>query len=285
MYQPSQLRAYLASLGIGAKKGLSQNFLIDGNIVRKIVSEAKVQLGDLVLEIGPGPGALTEALIQAGAQVIAVEKDHVLAKALQERLPLEVFEEDVLAFPWRKILSERLAQGQKVKIIANLPYHLTTPILTNFAPAHDLISSMTVMVQKEVAERICAPPGGKDYSSLTVFLSYHARISYAFTVSNQCFFPPPKVHSAVITLQLRPSPEVSNQQAFFIMTRTAFGQRRKMLRASLSELYTSDKVTQALLALQKNPLARPEELSLETFLELFEKLSIPAAATQKHNET
>lgn len=274
MYQPSQLRAYLQSLGIQAKKGLSQNFLIDGNIIRKIVTEAQVQPGDLVLEIGPGPGALTEALVQAGAQVLAVEKDHVLAQALQQRLPLELFEEDILTFPWRQVLSERLAAGKKAKIIANLPYHLTTPILTRFVPAHDLIASMTVMVQKEVAERMSAVPGNKIYGSLTVFLNYHARVNYAFTVSNHCFFPPPKVHSAVVSLHLCTPPAVSDEEAFFRLTRSAFGQRRKMLRASLSELYPADRVTAALTTLQQNPLARPEELSLELFLKLFEKLQL-----------
>ncbi len=273
MYQPSQLRAYLQSLGIQAKKGLSQNFLIDGNIIRKIVTDAQVKPGDLVLEIGPGPGALTEALIQAGAQVIAVEKDHVLAHALQERLPLEVFEEDIMTFPWRQVLTERLQPDRKAKIIANLPYHLTTPILTSFAPAHDLIESMTVMVQKEVAERMSASPGGKEYSSLTLFLNYHAKVRYAFTVSNNCFFPPPKVHSAVVSLMLHTPPHVSNEKAFFVFTRTAFGQRRKMLRGSLAELYPADKVTESLNALGLNPLARPEELGLEAFLKLFEKLN------------
>lgn len=272
MYQPSQLRSYLQSLGIYAKKGLSQNFLIDGNIIRKIVAEAQVQPGDIVLEIGPGPGALTEALVHAGAHVIAVEKDPVLAQALQQRLPLEVFEQDILTFPWREELTKRLEQGRKAKVIANLPYHLTTPILTQFAPAHDLIDTMTVMVQKEVAERMCAAPGSKDYSSLTLFLHYYAQLRYAFTVSNNCFFPPPKVHSAVVSLKLHEPPAVSDERAFFAMTRTAFGQRRKMLRASLNGLYSAEQVTAALIAMKQNPLARPEEFGLEVFIDLFERL-------------
>ncbi len=156
---------------------------------------------------------------------------------------------------------------------ANLPYHLTTPILTQFAPACDLISSMTVMVQKEVGVRMCAMPKNKDYGSLTLFLNYYADLHYAFTVSNNCFFPPPKVHSAVIHLELHTPPPVSDEEAFFVMTRSAFGQRRKMLRTSLNELYGSEKITQALTTLEMNPLARPEELSLNEFWALFELCS------------
>lgn len=272
MYKPSELHLFLQGLGIAPKKGLSQNFLIDGNIIRKIVAAAHVQEGDRVLEIGPGPGSLTQALLEAGAHVIAVEKDAVLAKAL-ERLQtpsqqLTVFCEDIMTFSL-----ERLASTQPMKVIANLPYHLTTPILTRFVVHQELFSSLTVMVQEEVARRMTAIPATPDYSSLTVFLSFYSNPHYAFTVSRNCFYPAPQVNSAVVVLTLKKPPlPVEETEAFFKITRTAFEHRRKMLRASLKTLFKAEEVTEALEAIGQNPLARPEILSLEDFLRLYRHL-------------
>lgn len=270
IYKPSELRLFLDQLGIFPKKGLSQNFLIDGNIIRKIVASSEVQTGDVVLEIGPGPGSLTQALLEVGAQVIAVEKDHVLAQAL-ERLQtnenqLSIFCHDILTFP----LQEHFKSGQKAKVIANLPYHLTTPILTQLAPLKTLFSSLTVMVQEEVARRLTAQPGTSDYSSLTVFVRFYTEPSYAFTVSHHCFYPAPRVNSAVVVLRLREPPlDPETAQGFFRLTRTAFEHRRKMLRASLKDLYSPQHVEAALESIGQNPLARPEVLSLEEFLQLY----------------
>ncbi len=274
IYKPSELRLFLDQLGIFPKKGLSQNFLIDGNIIRKIVTASEVQAGDTVLEIGPGPGSLTQALLAAGAHVLAVEKDHILAQAL-ERLQtqdnqLSIFCEDILAFP----LQEHLQNRQKAKVIANLPYHLTTPILTQLAPLTTLFSSLTVMVQEEVARRLTAQPGTSDYSSLTVFVRFYTEPVYAFTVSHHCFYPAPRVNSAVVVLRLREPPlDPETAQDFFRLTRTAFEHRRKMLRASLKELYSPQHVETALEAIGQNPLARPEVLSLEEFLQLYALLN------------
>lgn len=276
MYQPSQLRLFLDSLGGRAKKGLSQNFLIDGNIIRKIIEAAQVVPNDLVLEIGPGPGALTQALLDAGAQVIAVEKDPALAEALPRlagpQHQLEVFCADIMTFPVAEKLSERLSKGTRAKLIANLPYHLTTPILTRFVPLHGLFQRLTLMVQKEVARRMIASPGCGDYSSLTLYLHFYAQTHLAFTVSRHCFYPQPNVDSAVVNLIPHLPLEVSDQEAFFQLTRTAFEQRRKMLRRSLNELYSPDAVTEALVELGLNPCARPEELSVQSFCLLFEHL-------------
>lgn len=276
MYQPSQLQAFLQELGISAKKSLSQNFLIDGNIVRKITEAAHVTQDTLVLEIGPGPGVLTQCLLASGAHVLAVEKDQVLAGALS-RLEgpvgkLEVVSADIMDFPVTEQLKARLQPGQRAKVIANLPYHLTTPILAKLIPLYECIESLTVMVQKEVADRMVAPPGGRDFSSLSVFLQFHADVKIAFQVSRNCFFPKPGVDSAVVTLALHRPLHVSNQEAFFLLVHTAFEHRRKMLRSSLRDLYSPDHITAALTALQLNPLARPEELSVESFCQLFEHL-------------
>lgn len=272
IYKPSELHLFLNDLGIAPKKGLSQNFLIDGNIIRKIVAAADVVPGDLVLEIGPGPGSLTQALLEAGAHVIAVEKDAILADALKRLKTntnhLEVFCDDILTFP----IEEKLAGKPKVKVIANLPYHLTTPILVYLLSKRHLISSLTLMVQEEVARRFTAIPDNKDYGSFTVFLRFYTKPQYAFTVSHNCFYPKPKVDSAVVVLTPHEPPDV-DEEGFFKMTRLAFKQRRKMLRASLKDLYLSEKISESLEKIDKSPLSRPEVLSLEDFIQLYKTLS------------
>lgn len=262
---------FLNGLGINPKKALSQNFLIDGNIIRKIVATADVKPDDVVLEIGPGPGSLTEALLDTGARVIAVELDKTLAGAL-ERLKsptrnLEVHCCDILHFPL-----ESLSPSKKMKVIANLPYNVTTPIISKLVTRTDQFSTLTLMVQDEVARRFTADSGNSDYSSFTIFLNFYSHPKYAFGVSKNCFFPPPKVESAIVSLTLHEPPTVSDVDRFFKLTRTAFEHRRKMLRASLKDLYGSERLTEALKGLSLNPLARPENLSLEDFLKLFEKL-------------
>lgn len=277
IYKPTELRAFLDGLGIAPRKGLSQNFLIDGNIIRKIVAAAAVQPGDIVLEVGPGPGSLTQALLEAGAVVVAVEKDTTLAEALKRlQTPTEqlhIYCEDILNFDAEKVLRPLLKGQSKVKMIANLPYHLTTPILAKFAVQDDLFSSLTVMVQEEVGRRIVSHPNTPEYSSFTVFLQFYTDPIYSFTVKRSCFYPIPNVDSAVVHLSLHPPMLKGDASDFFKMTRTAFEHRRKMLRASLKELYGSEKVMAALESLSLNPLTRPENLSLDDFLHLFKILN------------
>lgn len=277
IYKPTELHQFLEELGVHPKKGLSQNFLIDGNILRKIVSTAHVVPGDVALEVGPGPGSLTEELLNSGAAVIAVEKDAIFAGALArlktKANQLEVFCNDILTFPMEKALGPYLKEGKKAKVIANLPYHLTTPIIAQFIGQRHLFSTLILMVQEEVARRFVAKPKTSEYSSFTVFLNFYTRPSYAFTVSRQCFYPSPKVDSAVVILELKEPPQVADQAAFFMMTRTAFKQRRKMLRSSLRDLYPPLQLETALKEIGQNSLARPEELSLNDFLKFFEILS------------
>lgn len=282
IYKPSELFNFLNSLGISPRKSLSQNFLIDGNILRKIIATANVQQGDCVIEVGPGPGSLTESLLNAGAKVLAVEKDPILAKALDrlqtEDEALRIFCDDILKFP----LTSHLPPDGRSKLIANLPYNITTPILAYLVPMHQWISKIVVMVQEEVARRFTAEPGNSDYSSFTVFLNYYCRPRYGFKVSRNCFYPVPNVDSAVVILDLRPPPQLSDRQLFFELTRTAFEHRRKMLRSSLRSLYAPETVMAGLSAIGKSVEARPEQLSLDDFIGLFEWLNASAKEIDKH---
>lgn len=276
IYKPSELRQFLERLRISPKKRLSQNFLIDGNIIRKIVKTANVSNQDIILEIGPGPGSLSEALLDTGCHLIAVEKDVTLAQELgrlaTDEKKLTLFCSDIMEFPFEEKLSSFLDHGKKAKVIANLPYHLTTPILALLITKRELFSTLYVMVQEEVARRFVAVPGTKDYSSFTLFLNFFSDPSYAFPVSRHCFYPEPGVDSAVVVLNLKEPPPVSNQDRFFILTRTAFSHRRKMLRSSLKELYPTEKVIHALEHNGLNAQARPEELSLKQWVVFFEEL-------------
>ncbi len=266
LYKPSELHAFLKEMGAAPKKSLSQNFLIDGNIVRKIIAFADIQEGDTVLEIGPGPGVLTEALLARGAHVIAVEKDKKFSQALQKwsHPHLTVIEGD--------ILTSDIPLKPNMKLVANLPYQITTPILARFLPLRQFFQSITVMVQKEVATRFLALPvpigGSKDYGSLAVFIRFYSDPVYGFTVKPSCFYPRPKIHSAVVQLIPKSTPKVPEKE-FFEMTRLAFQHRRKMIRSSLKTVYDQPSID---LALGQRLYARPEELSLDEFVSLFQKI-------------
>lgn len=268
LYRPTDLHAFLRETGLHAKKGMSQNFLIDGNIIQKIVKIAAIKPGDFVVEIGPGPGALTQALLEQGAHVLAIEMDSLFAQEL-ERLQtpdsrLQIICQDVLTVP----LVERLGKRQ-VKVVANLPYHITTPILTLLLPLYGQVESLTIMVQKEFAERMAAKKNTPEYGSFTLFLEFYAEVTGHFTVSPNCFYPRPKVQSSVINCRLRPPPIAGNTDLFFQLTRTAFGQRRKMLKSTLKDLYPTQLLESALESLKLPLTARPEDLSLDTFLDLY----------------
>ncbi|MGE5195716.1 MAG: 16S rRNA (adenine(1518)-N(6)/adenine(1519)-N(6))-dimethyltransferase RsmA [Anaerolineae bacterium] len=274
LFRLSHLKDFLTELGnIKANRRLSQNFLIDGNIIRKIIQTGAVLPGDLVVEIGSGPGALTQALLEAGAQVIAIEKDPLFARELfrlqTNDKRLEVMEADFLKLPIEELLREKCHLKKKAKVVANLPYHITTPIIAKLIPLHQLISSLTLMVQKEVAVRFTAEAGSRDYSSITVFLNYFSHPRFCFTIAPSCFYPSPSVQSAIVQFELRPPLLEPHSDLFFKLTRTAFQKRRKMLRASLKSTYGSAAVEHALITIEKNPKSRPEDLTLQDFLSLF----------------
>lgn len=224
-------------------------------------------------KLGRGPKILTQSLLETGATVLAVEKDGVLAEALGRLATpsnhLQVFCDDILTFPLEKELSGVLEKGKKAKVIANLPYHLTTPIIAQLVRKREFFSSLTVMVQEEVGRRFTALPGTSEYSSFTIFLQFYSFPKFAFSVSRNCFYPAPQVNSAVVHLTLREPPLAGEAcQSFFQLTRRAFAHRRKMLRSSLKEFFPPQKIEEVLGAIGENPLARPEDLSLEAFLKL-----------------
>lgn len=266
MYRPSDLRQFLDGLGVSARKQLSQNFLIDKNILDKIIKAAGVVKGDRVLEIGGGPGALTEALLQREAKVTVVEKDRLFAKALHRFQVEEVFEGDIRDFPFEKL--EALT-----KVVANIPYQLTSVILGLLLPKTALFSQVTLMVQEEVARRLVAKPRSPDYSALTLFAQFYAEVRYEFFVSRHCFYPAPKVDSAVVTFCLKKTPEI-DAKYFLKFMHQAFSSRRKMLRGTLKGYFAREKLEELLAARRLSLEARAEELSLDDFLFLFSNLTV-----------
>lgn len=262
---PTALHSFLYKIDARPLKSLSQNFLIDANIVRKIADSVAAKPGDRILEIGPGPGALTEELLKRGAHVIAIEKDPKFAKAL-ERLQvdgrLSVYEADVLDFDF-SILPGPL------KVAANLPYHITTPILEKLCEHHSLFSSAHLMVQKEVADRVIAKEGSKTISSLTLFLQIYAKLSIAVKVSERCFYPAPKVSSSVVKLEFH-EPRLKDPQPLIDWFRKAYQQRRKMLRSTLG--IEGEAAT-----------LRPEDLSLDDWIRLFSEQGSPLLSEGKED--
>lgn len=252
-----ELKQFLQRIGAAPRKSLSQNFLIDQNIVKKILRFADIQPGDFVLEIGPGPGALTTALLEAGAHVLAVEKDRLFAEHLPSHPNLRIISGD--------ILKTELGDVTGWKVVANLPYHITAPILEKILPLP--FASITIMIQSEVADRLAAKPKTPEYSSLTLFASCHAQIVDRFTVSPSCFYPQPKVESTVIRLDPKPLPDPNP----IPWIRRAFQQRRKQLASSLKSI--APDVGAALHQCSLPPFARPEELSLPEWVSFAKELS------------
>lgn len=274
LFKPSTLKSFLAEIGARPKQSLSQNFLTDGNILGKIIEAADISPKDLILEIGPGPGVLTEGLLKLGTRILAVEKDQKLAKALKRfnSLNLECLTADFLAIDTEKELKKRLEPGLKAKVISNIPYHLTGIILQRLLPLNEVLSSLTLLVQKEVAERCISPPKRKSYSSFTLFTQYYSTPKLLFKVEPSCFYPKPKVCSALLQFTLKKPRYNIDSSYFFQVTKTAFTQRRKMLKSSLKSLFSSENVEKALIKLDLNPASRPEEISLDLFLKFAREL-------------
>lgn len=261
--QLSHLLLFLESIGVHPKKSLSQNFLIDSNIVRKTIMLADIQPGDQVLEIGPGPGALTEALLERGAFVTAIEKDSVFARELErfQNGKLTVIEDDILTLNWA------LLERGPWKVIGNLPYSITTPILERICEGS--FTSFTFMAQKELADRLIAKPGSKQCGSISVFVQSHGEIKGSFPVSRTCFYPSPSVDSTVLSLTFY---QEKAPKEFFTLVRTAFQQRRKMITSSLKKLFPQDQIRNALELAKASITARPETLSLEQWRVLFKEM-------------
>ncbi|MCI0381729.1 MAG: 16S rRNA (adenine(1518)-N(6)/adenine(1519)-N(6))-dimethyltransferase RsmA [Chlamydiae bacterium] len=277
MYKLSELKQYVEAHGIKIKKGLSQNFLIDGNIIKKILRASNFQKGETVLEIGPGLGALTKSLLDGGAYVIAIEKDKMFANLLEklqtEDRRLEAIQADILEFSLEeKIMPLVKSSGKKIKLIANLPYHITSPILEKIVPLFSIFESITIMVQKEFAERMFASKDSNQRSSLSIFFQYHATYLSSFSVASSCFFPKPNVDSTVVHFKLKESSPDFPKKEFFSLVRLAFQKRRKMVKSSLKGVVSDPFFLKIFQDLHIPIESRPENLSLEQWTSLFNSL-------------
>lgn len=264
------------------QKRFGQNFLIDTHVLDKIVSSAKINSGDFVLEIGPGIGTMTQYLAENAREVLAVEIDKKLIPILEETLAeyhnVTVLNQDILKVDIRKLVEERNG-GRPIKVVANLPYYITTPIIMGLFESHVPLDSITIMVQKEVADRMQVGPGTKDYGALSLAVQYYAKPSIVANVPPNCFMPRPKVGSAVIQLKKHVNPvvEVEDEKLMFSLIRASFNQRRKTLVNGLNnaaELEVPKEVITKAIEAQGLPLTvRGEALTLEQFAELSNYIS------------
>ena len=271
---PAQLSELLRRHGFRTKKRFGQNFLVDRNVLNKILDAADIREGDSVLEVGPGAGTLTLAIAERGAKVVAVELDRDLIAILTEVLSghenAAVVNADFLTLNLPQFLTEHFGD-KKVKLIGNLPYYITSPIIAEALEVRERIELLILMVQKEVAERLKSAPGTKDFSSMSVFIQYYCIPELVAHVSKNVFYPPPDVSSAVVKLTPRPKPpvEVPSDEIFFDIVHCAFGKRRKTLLNSLSDCQAlgldKAQVAQTLQAANIDSSRRAETLSLEEF--------------------
>ncbi len=259
------------------KKSLGQNFLIDTNILNKIVDAAEIDHTKGAIEIGPGIGALTEFLAKKAGKVLAIEIDQRLLPILEDTLSpydnTHIVHGDVLKLPLKDIVNEQLASFPKRSIVANLPYYVTTPILMKILEEKVKVEHIVIMIQKEVAERIAAKTGTKDYGSLSIAVQYYALTEIVTTVPRTVFIPQPNVDSAVLkcTVREKPPVQVKDEQLFFELIRVSFAQRRKTLFNNLQSWLGKDKkevVKQWLEQAEIDGVRRGETLSLEEFAHL-----------------
>lgn len=256
------------------QKKFGQNFLIDPHVLDKIIRAAQIEKEDVVLEIGPGIGTMTQCLAESARQVIAVEIDDHLIPILQETLKdydnVKVIHGDILKVDIHALARE-YHQGKPLKVVANLPYYITTPIIMGLFEEHVPVDSITVMVQKEVAQRMEAGPGTKDYGALSLAVQYYAKPYLVANVPPNCFIPRPNVGSAVIrlTCHTKPPIEVEDEKLMFNLIRASFNQRRKTLQNGLNNAaeisYSKEEIAQVIESLGLPPAVRGEALTLEQF--------------------
>ncbi len=264
------------------QKKFGQNFLIDSHVIDKIIDAAELDEDSTVVEIGPGIGTLTQYLAENAGNVVCIEIDKMLIPILKDTLSdydnVTVINEDVLKVDFQQLVSEH-AGGKKVNVVANLPYYITTPIIMGLLESHVPVRSITVMVQKEVAMRMQAGPGTKDYGALSLAVGYYADAEIVANVPPNCFMPRPNVGSAVIRLKLYDEApvKVCDEKLMFKVIRAAFGQRRKTMAnavANSSELsYSKQDVYDALAKLGINENIRGEALNLEQFAAVTDALA------------
>lgn len=262
------------------QKKYGQNFLVDTNVLEKIVEAAELTKEDCVLEIGPGLGTMTQYLAERAGEVVAVEIDKNLIPILEETLAdhpnVTLINADILKLDIRRLAEEKNG-GHPLKVVANLPYYITTPIIMGLLESGVPLKSIVVMVQKEVADRMQVGPGTKDYGALSLAVQYYARPQIVANVPPNCFLPRPNVGSAVIRLTRYEEPPVqADEQKMFALIRAAFNQRRKTLANAVSNApglgFTREQVVQALKEMGLSPTIRGEALTLEQFAILSEEL-------------
>jgi len=279
MLTKSQLKNIFSQYDFTPLKRLGENYLIDANVKDKIIRSAFLSKDDTILEIGPGFGALTVDIALAGARIFAVEKDKkaylILKEIVKDKsVDLKLFNEDILKFDMKRIWT-----GKPIKVIGNLPYYATTPIIEYLINNKKMIDSILMVVQREVANRFLAQAGSKDCGSISCFIQYHMSPSYIYTIKQSSFFPEPTVDSSLVSLAVldKPSVKVADEELFFKIVRGAFNQRRKTILNSLSRPEVLDLPKKELMKIMDragvDPLSRPEDLALSAFAAITEKVS------------
>lgn len=273
IYNASKTKEIIKQHKLKLSKSLGQNFLIDGNILNKIVEGANISEQDNVIEIGPGIGSLTQLLAEKAKEVLAIEIDQnllpVLDKTLKDYKNVKVINKDILKVDLEKLIEEYFP-GKRPKVVANLPYYVTTPIIMKFLEEKVKVDSLVVMIQKEVGDRMQASPNSKDYGSLSIAVQYYCDASILFKVPPSVFVPPPKVESTVIKLKVldKPRVEVDDEKLFFNIVRDSFGKRRKTLLNALSSgklEIDKELIREALIELNINEKIRGEALTIGQF--------------------
>lgn len=277
LVSPSYVRDLLAQHNIRLKKSLGQHFLVDENVVKKIVTAAQLDRDDVVVEIGAGIGTLTQELAQQAQRVVAVEIDSRLIPLLQQHLQgysnVYLVHQDFLAFDLQAVAPER-----KTTVVGNLPYGLTAPLIEKLVAAHKILTAATLLIQREVAEKLCAVPGTRAASAITIFVHSFADVQKLLSVSRHVFFPKPDVDSTLIRLEFREQPVIQAPEELFLkVMRAAFNLRRKTLRQSLTQspllALPAQTTLKALEQAQLDPQRRGETLSIEEFDRLAQALS------------
>lgn len=276
---PTYTRAVLEAHGFSFQKKFGQNFLIDGNVLDNIIDAAGITKDDFVLEIGPGIGTMTQRLCEEAREVVAVEIDKNLLPILDDTLSTyknyTVINQDILKVDIKKLADEK-NDGKPIKVVANLPYYITTPIIMGLFESHVPLESITIMVQKEVADRMQEGPGSKEYGALSLAVQYYSNPEIVCEVPPSCFMPQPKVASSVITLKCHEKPPVDcDEKLLFQIIRASFNQRRKTLQNGLSNgtRFSKEEIAAAIEKAGFSPTVRGEVLSLEQFADLTNILS------------
>ena len=277
---PQNTIAVLQKYNFIFQKKYGQNFLIDPHVLEKIVDAAQITTEDCVLEIGPGIGTMTQYLAESAREVVAVEIDRALIPILEDTLSaydnVTVINQDIMKVDVQQLVQER-NQGRPIKVVANLPYYITTPIIMSLLEKHVPLQSITIMVQKEVADRMQVGPGTKDYGALSLAVQYYAKPEMVANVPANCFMPRPGVDSAVIRLTRYPQPpvEVRDERHMFAVIRASFNQRRKTLANGLANGMgiPREQVVEALEEMGLSATIRGEALTLEQFAQLSNRLN------------